>query len=381
MKIFLSWSGRKSEKLASGLHEFLERLGFEPWMSKVDIKAGQNWSAAITNALRSSDVCIACMTHESLHSQWLHFEAGAIPTSFALLWDLEIEKLTGPLANSQPIRFERNEMLTLINELNQKAGPGLDAAKLKLCFNKHWHELEEFDKDPLEQLFRSENVETASYLLGQASRMKQATPNEKEQRTALRELVAKIKSLMSEDQYLALAARLIRDNSVWAVCGRKTEKAWSEFLEANEFSRKKGRRIERVFFPPEPEERELICRIIKRHFENDMIVYGFPSRMPAQKVYGEWHLPNGFGMSLIGKRNPDTDAEMPALEAALVHWGGVGSGDAPPHYGVILDSPAWLEHFWGLRNRIHTIAEEIDEDDLCGDNRNERFRSYWFSCE
>lgn len=83
MKIFISWSGDQSKKVAVALKNWLPNVFQEikVWMSEQDIPAGKAWSIELGNALRECKVGIICLTPENLKSNWMLFEAGALSTA------------------------------------------------------------------------------------------------------------------------------------------------------------------------------------------------------------------------------------------------------------------------------------------------------------
>src|SRR6266487_3842154 len=85
MKVFLCWSGDRSKEVARILKEFLPKIieGIEVDFSE-DIPAGKEWFPYIIERTRSCEAGIVCFTPESLHSPWMHFEAGAILNSIAV---------------------------------------------------------------------------------------------------------------------------------------------------------------------------------------------------------------------------------------------------------------------------------------------------------
>jgi hypothetical protein len=80
LKVFLSWSGDDSGTLAHAWHDALPLIFSvtEPWLSSSDIEKGTSWWTEISAKLEQASVGIICLTPDSVNSQWLHFEAGAL---------------------------------------------------------------------------------------------------------------------------------------------------------------------------------------------------------------------------------------------------------------------------------------------------------------
>lgn len=80
MRVFISWSGRRSQVVAEALRDWLVRViqRLEPWVSTEDIRAGARWQTDISGVLATTKFGILCLTPESLESRWLNFEAGAL---------------------------------------------------------------------------------------------------------------------------------------------------------------------------------------------------------------------------------------------------------------------------------------------------------------
>src|SRR4051812_28024129 len=85
MKVFLSWSGELSNKLASELKNFLELLftkDFEIFFSP-DFEKGVVWDQVLIENLKASEIGIICVTNTNQDSRFLNYEAGALSVSFA----------------------------------------------------------------------------------------------------------------------------------------------------------------------------------------------------------------------------------------------------------------------------------------------------------
>lgn len=81
MKVFISWSGDYSGKIAIALREWLPSVIQsleQPYVSSEDIAKGSRWNAEVTKELENSCFGIICLTPENLIAPWLHFEAGAL---------------------------------------------------------------------------------------------------------------------------------------------------------------------------------------------------------------------------------------------------------------------------------------------------------------
>ena len=62
-KVFLAHASEDKEAVRI-LHRKLTDRGFQPWLDEIDLIPGQNWPVAISEAIRRSDVFLACL------SQW-----------------------------------------------------------------------------------------------------------------------------------------------------------------------------------------------------------------------------------------------------------------------------------------------------------------------
>lgn len=83
MKVFISWSGKKSCEVAKILKKWIPCIiqSVEPYFSSADIDKGARWSTDIAKELEIASFGILCVTKENLNSSWLNFEAGALSKS------------------------------------------------------------------------------------------------------------------------------------------------------------------------------------------------------------------------------------------------------------------------------------------------------------
>lgn len=126
MKVFISWSGKRSKALAAALKDWLPLIlqYAKPWVSDKDISGGDRWAQAVSSELESSNFGILCITPENLSSEWILFEAGALSKSMMdakvipLLWGLELRDLSGPLAQFQALKVDQHGMLSVAKAIN-----------------------------------------------------------------------------------------------------------------------------------------------------------------------------------------------------------------------------------------------------------------------
>lgn len=80
MKVFISWSGSLSKKVAEILKPWIKCVlqVTEPFMSAEDIDKGTLWFNVISDQLADTAVGIICLTRDNLDQPWILFEAGSL---------------------------------------------------------------------------------------------------------------------------------------------------------------------------------------------------------------------------------------------------------------------------------------------------------------
>lgn len=150
MKVFISWSGTRSNVLADALRDWIPLVlhYVEPWLSQTDIEAGQRWAERVAKELETSNFGIVCVTQDNVASPWVLFEAGALAKSLQesrvipFLLDLEFRDITGPLAQFQAKKVDRTGVFEVIQSLNQLAPHAVPEDRVKQLFDALWPELE-----------------------------------------------------------------------------------------------------------------------------------------------------------------------------------------------------------------------------------------------
>jgi hypothetical protein len=161
MKVFLSWSGERSQGIAEALRDWLPKViqAVQPWLSAVDIERGARWSTDIASELAQTSFGVLCLTPENLDSSWIHFEAGALSKTLdktyvcPYLFELEPADLKGPLVQFNAARATKEDTLKLVHTVNDAQEAPLPKAVLEESYEVWWPKLEErFSNLPRPQL-------------------------------------------------------------------------------------------------------------------------------------------------------------------------------------------------------------------------------------
>lgn len=156
MKIFISWSGPRSQAMAEALKEWLPNViqAVDPWVSSSDIDAGMRWTPALAEELQQTQLGILCLTAENLNAPWLLFEAGALSKIIdksrvcPYLLGLEPTDVVGPLAQFQAVAAEKDGTKKLLQTINHvQRENALPEDRLNTIFNAFWPSLNQILKD------------------------------------------------------------------------------------------------------------------------------------------------------------------------------------------------------------------------------------------
>lgn len=150
MKVFISWSGDLSKRLAEAFRDWLPGVvqAVEPFFSPDDIVKGDRWSSEIASQLEECKVGIFCLTRDNIGSPWLLFEAGAISKHLGstkvctVFFDLAPTDITGPLTQFQGAIFEKEEIFKVVKIVNKGVeGNQLKPDVIEQVFEKWWPDL------------------------------------------------------------------------------------------------------------------------------------------------------------------------------------------------------------------------------------------------
>jgi len=126
VKVFISWSGERSQVLAQALRDWLPLVldYVDPWLSEADLAAGERWAQEVAKELEASSFGVICLTPENVAAPWVLFEAGALAKSMQgarvvpLLYGLEFSDISGPLAQFQAKKVEQAGLGEIIQSIN-----------------------------------------------------------------------------------------------------------------------------------------------------------------------------------------------------------------------------------------------------------------------
>jgi hypothetical protein len=153
MKIFISWSGNRSRRVAELIDDWISCVlqASDPWVSTRDIDRGALWFTEIADQLANTNSGIICLTQENKNRPWVLFEAGALAKGLStnrvctLLVDLVPNDLQDPLAQfNHTMPDNRSSMRALVGTLNARLGENqIEERLLDRIFDTYWSQFEE----------------------------------------------------------------------------------------------------------------------------------------------------------------------------------------------------------------------------------------------
>jgi 8-oxo-dGTP pyrophosphatase MutT (NUDIX family) len=151
MKVFLSWSGNRSHKVALTFRDWLPSViqSLVPFVSSEDIDKGSRWGTDIAKELEDSTFGILCVTKHNINAPWLIFEAGALSKKLdkafvcPFLFDIERSEVDGPISQFQSTIFEKDDIRKLVRALNKAcSNDRLSDERLDKTFDRWYPDLE-----------------------------------------------------------------------------------------------------------------------------------------------------------------------------------------------------------------------------------------------
>lgn len=151
MKVFISWSGERSRRIAELLDNWIQCViqAVDPWMSSKDIDRGALWFTEISDQLSTTTVGIVCLTKENKNKPWILFESGALAKGLSsnrvctFLIDLIPTDLENPLAQFNHTLPNRDSLWELVRTINLTLKErALKESVLEKVFTTYWPQFE-----------------------------------------------------------------------------------------------------------------------------------------------------------------------------------------------------------------------------------------------
>ncbi len=152
MKIFVSWSGKRSKAVAELMSDWLKCViqASQPWISTRDIDRGAIWFSEINDKLKDVSVGVICLTQENKNKPWILFETGALAKGLTtnrvctFLIDLKPEDLQDPLGQFNHTTHDKSSVWALVRTINDcLAEKALDEKILNQVFETYWPQFQE----------------------------------------------------------------------------------------------------------------------------------------------------------------------------------------------------------------------------------------------
>ena len=147
--VFLSWSGKRSKKLAYIFKKHLHLLvpGATGFLSEEDISKGKRGLSEIQGRLTNAKFGLVFLTPENRDASWIHFEAGALSNGLGegmvspVLYDMVPAELgASPLAQFQATELTKEDLGRLLRDIEKAVSPGVESRWAKY-FEKFWPDM------------------------------------------------------------------------------------------------------------------------------------------------------------------------------------------------------------------------------------------------
>lgn len=152
MKVFVSWSGQRSQAVAEALSAFLTKIiqSVEPFISTA-MDAGVRWNEVIAQNLDEHGIGILCVTPGNVRQPWLNYEAGALslhlddPGRRVVPYLLDFGSagdLDPPLSQFNAVTADRAGTWKLVQTLNRLDKKPQSSENLSETFEAFWPKFE-----------------------------------------------------------------------------------------------------------------------------------------------------------------------------------------------------------------------------------------------
>lgn len=339
--VFIGWSGTGSKELASCLREWLPKVikDIKPWMSKMDIDAGNKWRPDLAEQLKYTKIGIICLTPENLDSPWIHYEAGALSINNArvcpYLLNLKPEDIKElPLFEFQYTNADREDTKKLIYKINELSLK-VPQEEIEKNFEDLWPQLgkkiqsltttkpvlekigdlvSDYENKPkyndYEYIFHREMLTKVEKLNNWMNKITRGNlvVSKKDGLRILRELIENAK-------YSIFATSIIPLKDFW-------DSSFGEgYFYANEKALRNGAKIKRIFIKDHLEgEGEKKCKAeIERQVKSKIRVKEVEKDVLPDELHKDFAILDGKLVFYLHFKDPDKNASIPTIDYADIY--------------------------------------------------------------
>jgi len=160
MKIFISWSGNASKKIACVLKDWIPTViqSVDTWVSSEDIHKGSRWGVQLSKELEETSFGIICLLPGNVNEPWINFEAGALSKTVdnsrvvPFLININPSELSSPLSQFQATIYDKEDVRKLVLSINTANDVKMPEDKLNKTFDYSWEGLKKEIDDVLEEV-------------------------------------------------------------------------------------------------------------------------------------------------------------------------------------------------------------------------------------
>lgn len=150
MQVFVSWAGDQAKDVANDFTTWARRAFWGShtkfFFSENDIKPGSHWRNILRKALKDASVGVFFLTRESMNSDWVLFEGGAIgklkkAQIFCILIGVKKGEIPSPFRQYQVTTFEEKDFGRFVETLAKRAkshGGKISTPRLRQRFDSWW---------------------------------------------------------------------------------------------------------------------------------------------------------------------------------------------------------------------------------------------------
>lgn len=151
MKVFLSWSKPRSQRVAELLNNWIPCVlqSVETWFSSQNIEDGELWFNSIQGQVAEIINGVICLTKENVNEPWILFEAGGLAKGleksriYILLIDLSSNDiLLSPLSAFNHTKPTEDGIRKLMHVINGRTVKPISPSVVDQVFNKFWPDFE-----------------------------------------------------------------------------------------------------------------------------------------------------------------------------------------------------------------------------------------------